>query len=141
MSFWTYYSPSLLGAALALVLYWNGLQSMPARSPGLHVAHAAGWAVAAAAACQLLMIGAQGAFAQVLPAPGGRSIRGRGAVVCGASILAGGVLGAAAALLYAERLAGPGLVAAIAAGACATTAAIAYFWSMPIAVADFGRER
>lgn len=141
MSFWGYYSPSLLGAALALILYWNGLQGMPARSPGMHVLHAAGWAVAAAAACQLLMIGAQGAFAQVMPAPGGKSIRGRGAVVSGASILAGGVLAAAAALLYAEGLGAPGLVAAIAAGAALATAAIAYFWSMPIAVADFGRER
>ena len=141
MSFWTYFSPSLLGAGLALILYWNGLQTMPDRSAGLHVVYAAGWAVIAAAASQLLMMGAQGAFAQVLPAPGGKSIRGRGAVVAGASILAAGVLAAAAVLLYAEGLNAPGLIAAIAGGAALATAAIAYFWSMPIAVADFGRER
>ena len=87
------------------------------------------------------MVGAQGAFAQVLPAPGGRSIRGRIAVVSGGLILATLLLALIAAVLFKDKTEDLRTVArVIGAGAMGTavSALIAYFWGMPAAVADFG---
>ncbi|HPM23412.1 MAG TPA: hypothetical protein PLP66_05865, partial [Phycisphaerae bacterium] len=72
----TYYSPLWLGALLVLAL------NEPLRV-GLTLPDATEWLIVAALAIaaglqsQVLLVGAQGAFAQVLPVPWGRSVRGR----------------------------------------------------------------
>lgn len=137
-----YYSPLVVGAGVAALLLWN--------SPELHARFArpaAYWSAYLAACaiggllCQMLLLGGQGAFARVLPVPGGRSIRGTTAIVGGGSALAAVFCLAVAGFLYAERSEGM-LVAsyafAVGAGAAMLTAAVAYFWGMPAALADFG---
>lgn len=113
-------------------------------------AEVAGWSVAAqwvavsgaAAAfgllCQMLMIGAQGAFAQVLPVWGGRSIRGGAAAGAGWLLMAAFVLTVVAVLLLKEAVETGGVATAIAAGAAFATAGCVYAWHMPAAQADFG---
>ncbi len=141
MGRWTYYSPLLLGTIIAAILLatyreflaWQGAMLWIG---GICVAGLAGLA------CQLLMLGVQGAFAQVLPAPSGRSIRGRGAVLTGGLILLALALGLVTAALHAE----PGLTGwywtAAALSVASLLAAIgAYAWNMPTAVRDFGDER
>jgi len=141
MGFWTYYSPLGLGFLLTLALH----DTIRAHGPVLP-----GWAewpflvglgLGVGLVCQLLMIGAQGLFAQVLPVPVGRSIRGRAAVVGGGLIVAGVALAAVACLLYWEGLRAASLIVAALSGTAAGGAAITYIWSWPVAVRDFDRGR
>ena len=137
-----YYSPLWIGMGITGLLLWN--------SPELHARFAqpatywTAYLVACALGgmlCQMLMIGAQGAFARVLPVPGGKSIRGTTAIVGGGSALAAVFCLVVAGFLYAERSEGLLVAAyafAIGAAAALVTAAIAYFWGLPAAVADFG---
>lgn len=137
-----YYSPLWVGAAATGLLLWN--------SPELHARFgrpATYWSAYLGACalggllCQMLMIGAQGAFARVLPVPGGKSIRGTTAIIGGGAALAAVFLLAVAGFLYAERSEGLLVAAyafAIGAAAALVTAGIAYFWGLPAAVADFG---
>ena len=145
MGFWTYYSPLGLGILLTLVLQgdvWQWyLDWMPTLEDSLRWPIVLATAAGVGLGCQLALIGTQGAFAQVLPVPGGRSVRGRAAVVSGALILVGLALGIIAALLQAEEVG----VAPIAVGgaslAAGLGAVITYVWSWPTAERDFVRER
>jgi len=140
MGFWTYYSPLGLGLLLTLVLH----EAVWAHAPLLPM-----WAywpfvvvvgVGVGLLCQLMLIGVQGAFAQVLPVPVGRSIRGRGAVVGGGLIIACVVLAAVAGLLRLEELGRAALTIGLLSLASAVGAGISYIWCWPTAVRDFDKR-
>ncbi len=140
MGRFTYYSPFGLGFALILILHGWVRESSPAvlaAWPWLFVGLVA---IGVGLLCQLVMIGVQGAFAQVLPAPGGRSIRG------GAARLAGGLLigcGAAALIGALLRSEGLGVASWVLLGLSAAQAAgaiLIYIWSWPTALRDFAEE-
>lgn len=137
MNAWTYYSPLWGGAIAAGVVYYNILETVP---PTWRYA---GWAgcIVAALICQLLMIGAQGAFGQVVPVIGGRSIRGSGALLCGSLILAGTGLLLIGGLLTYETVTLGGRFVMVAGGAGLVTALGTYFWNIPAAVRDFADEK
>jgi hypothetical protein len=142
MGRWTYYSPLLLGTVLSFILFLTYRELLPPLPAWLLWLSGCVGALLAGLCCQLVLIGSQGAFAQVLPVPSGRSIRGRGAVVTGVLALAGLGLGAVAGLLRAEEglqfwsfLAGALSLASLLA------AMAAYIWSLPAAVRDFADER
>jgi hypothetical protein len=140
MGRWTYYSPLLIGsaaAALLLATYRQFLPQLPAWQSWLLFAFAA---ILAGLACQLMMLGAQGAFAQVLPATRGRSVRGGGAMLAGWLIIIGELLVVVALLLAVE---GVRLAAFTIGGLALLTllgAVAAYLWLWPTAVRDFAEE-
>lgn len=144
MSRFTYYTPLWLGAALAALLLRSFLPPIDPGAPWRWWLSLLGGAVAAGLICQLGMLGAQGAFAQVWPVPGGRSIRGRTAVVGGSSVLASIALLVVAWFMNAEDSPGAGFSAqllAISSGVAILIAGIAYFWGLPAAASDFtGRD-
>lgn len=140
MGRFTYYAPLWLGTALAAVmlLTYRGL---------LALADWQFWLLLCVGSplvglvCQLAMIGVQGAFAQVLPVPGGRSLRGRPAMLAGAALLAALALGSAGALLAIERVGPAAITLGVLALAATFTAIIVYAWNLPTAVRDFTGER
>lgn len=141
MGRWTYYSPSLLGAALAALLLVTYDEYLPVAGGWRYWLIIVGGCVGGGLVCQLAMVAAQGAFAQVLPAPGGRSIRGGGAVLAGwllllalLLILAGGLLALEEVTPAALVVGGAGVLALIAAG-------LTYAWCWPTAVRDFVDDR
>jgi hypothetical protein len=139
MGAWTYYSPFWIGLLITLVLH----QTVQGHAPGLPAwalwPFVVGVGVVVGLVCQLMMIGVQGAFAQVLPVPGGRSLRGRGAAVGGVLIIGFVVLGAVAGLLRSEELERAALVVSVVSMASALGALVCYVWCWPSAVRDFGR--
>jgi hypothetical protein len=156
MSRFTYYSPLWAGALLAALAVAALVDSPPGplRSPFSgwpRIMDLAARCLAFGLLCQLVMLGCQGAFAQVLPVPGGRSIRGRGAVTAGGLLLAAIVSAVAAYQIATTELAdlGPvltgnaarsGPMAWVAAGIGAASllgAAISYVWCLPAAIRDF----
>ena len=138
MGIWTYYSPLGIGFILVLALHESVGSSAPTAWPQWTY-----WpfviviGLLAGLLCQLLMIGVQGAFAQVLPVPIGRSIRGRGAVVGGGLIIATVALAAIAGLLKTQEMGLPSLVTGILTLAAAIGALITYIWCWPVAPRDF----
>ena len=141
MGFLTYYSPLGIGFVLTLVLQesvWANATNLP---EGAHWPFVVGVGIVVGLLCQLLLVGAQGAFAQVLPVPIGRSIRGRGAVVGGVLIIATIVLGAIAGLLHSEELGRPVMVISGLGLAAAVGALVTYLWCWPTAIRDFDRGR
>ncbi len=137
MGRWTYYSPILIGIIFALLARELLDRAVP-REPAWYY-----WLIVSGAAllfglqCQILMIGAQGVSAQVLPVPGGRSIRGRAAVGTGWLLLAWFAFVLVGTVLTWE---GAGLVATIA--LCLSllallSAVITYIWCWPTALRDF----
>ena len=84
---WAYYSPLWLGALLVLALN-DSLRGLMVWPEWLEWLAVAGVAVLAGVQAQVLTIGAQGLFAQVLPVPIGKSIRG-GPAVLGGTLLIG----------------------------------------------------
>ena len=136
-----YYSPAWIGALVAGVLLHSMMQKDLAISTAAYWTWLASGVGLAAIVCQLGMLGAQGLFAQVLPAPGGKSIRGGVAVLAGAFVLAGIGLGVVSAFLGFENWEGAAIAArifAFTAGGSLIAAAVAYFWGWPLAVTDFG---
>ena len=91
--------------------------------------------------CQVLMIGAQGAIAQVMPVPGGRSIRGRPAVAAGWLLVAWFGFAKVTLLLGFEGIRVAAIVLGVLAIAALVGAILVYVWNLPAAVADFGSER
>jgi len=139
---WTYYSPFWLGAILTGVLYANGYHALPEMPTWAHVGIVAVGAPLVGVLCQLLLIGAQGAFAQVLPVPRGRSIRGAAAVGGGALIILGMALSGVAVLVAVEH-AGLRHIAMIIGGVglAALLAALGlYLWNIPAAARDFSAK-
>ena len=104
MSAWTYYSPLWLGMIVAGVVGYGNLEQLSSMEPGLRWTVLVLGCVGVGVQCQLAMIGCQGVFAQVLPIPRGRSIRGRGAVLGGAFLLGWVGLGFVGMLLRSEAL-------------------------------------
>ena len=137
MSAWTYYSPLWLGLLLAI-----GLNDTIQQQANVDSA-AIGWlivfvvGIVIGLAGQLLMMGFQGAFAQVLPVPGGRSIRGRASVLGGFLIIAFVALAAAGWVLRSEEFSTASLIAGVASLVALLSAAVVYIWSWPVAVRDF----
>ncbi|MEP0846543.1 MAG: hypothetical protein HRF50_06935 [Phycisphaerae bacterium] len=141
MSRWTYYCPLWVGALLALPLHQTIAESWPGLPPKMYWPYVCAVSIVAGGICQLMLIGAQGAFAQVLPAPGGRSIRGRGAAVAGALLMLGLTVAVAAVLLASEAFgAGAWIVGALA-GTLLIASVVTYAWCWPAAVRDFADER
>ena len=137
MGRWSYYSAILLGTAFAYLardLYDATIPPEPTWKYWTLVSLAA---VGFGLACQLAMIGAQGAFAQVLPVPGGRSVRGGGAVGGGWLILLWFGLSCAGGLLYWESAGVTAWVALGAGQAALIVAAMVYIWAWPAAIRDF----
>ena len=141
MGRWTYYSPLLLGTLLAALMCATYSELLPPMSTGLLVTVLIGGCVLAGVLCQFLMVAAQGMLAQVLPVPGGRSIRGRGAVAGGGLLLLWVATGAVAALLRAEGLGTAAVVLAIVSLASLIGAVLIYLWCWPTAVRDFADKR
>lgn len=141
MNRWTYYSPLVFGALVVLALNEPLRASMQGWQGGLQWTLITIMAAVFGVQCQVLMVGAQGAFAQVLPVTGGRSIRGGGAVVAGWLLIAWFWLALVAALLLAERVNLAGLVVGGSALATLGGALIVYAWNVPAAVQDFSADR
>jgi hypothetical protein len=138
---WSYYSPLWLAALVVLALN-DSIRGAMARPDWQEWLVVSGVAVAAAAQAQLAMFGAQGVFAQVLPVPIGKSIRGGAAVLSGALLLGWVLLSCAAILLGYEEVGLPARIVGVAALAALAGALVVYIWALPTAVADFrARER
>lgn len=137
MGRWTYYAPLWLGTLLTAAFYLANIGKMPPRPVATHALIVAVGAPLLGIILQLATVGLQGAFAQVLPVPWGRSIRGRAAVIGGTLLLSTIVLGVLAVFF---RFNGLGVVAMIVGSVGAASligAAWTYFWSIPAAVRDF----
>jgi len=140
MGRWTYYSPLVLGIALAALMYPSYRAFVPGWSLWAAVPLFVAACVFVGVQCQLVMIGAQGVFVQAWPVPGGRTIRGRGAVMGGACLLLGLAVEAAAGLLASEGLWAAATVLAGTSVASWTGVAIICAWCWPTAVCDFADE-
>jgi hypothetical protein len=140
MGRWTYYSPALVGLLLVLGMQDAIRQDLATWLPAQQ------WTVIIVGAllfglqCQVLMVGAQGAFAQVLPAPGGRSIRGGYAVAGGWLLMLWFLLSLIAALMAYESVNTAAWGVGLAAVVALATAGVVYFWAWPTAVEDFGAD-
>ena len=86
------------------------------------------------------MVGVQGIFAQVLPVPRGRSIRGGGAVLGGTFLLAWAASSTVAVLLRSEEMRTAPLVIGIVSLVCLAGFLITYVWCWPVAVRDFDKR-
>jgi hypothetical protein len=139
MGRWTYYSPLVLGTLLVVAMNESlrAMLTMPDWAEWLVVV---GIAVAVGVQCQILMIGAQGAFAQVLPVPVGKSIRGGAAALAGWLLIVWVVLSAVTVLLGFEAVTQAAVVVGIASLAALASMVVVYVWSLPAAVADFRDE-
>lgn len=137
MGRWTYYSPLWLGALLVLALNEavRATTTLPDWQEWLIVV---GLAIVTGLQCQVLMIGAQGAFAQVLPVPWGKSIRGGGAALAGWLLMAWFVLSAVTGLLSFEQVTMAALVLGALSLAALAGALVIYVWNIPAALSDFG---
>jgi hypothetical protein len=141
MGSWTYYSPIGIGFLLVLALHESVGAYAPAEWPlWTHWPFALVMGLLCGILCQLLMFGVQGAFAQVLPVPIGRSIRGRGAVLGGGLIIAAVALAAITGLLKSQEMAVPASVTGIMTLASAAGALITYIWCWPLAGRDFSNR-
>ena len=141
MGRWAYYSPLWLGALLVLALNDALRASLPTMAPGAHWLIVVGVAVLAGLQSQVLMVGAQGAFAQVLPVPRGRSIRGGAAAGAGWLLMTWVVLSGVTVLLGYEAVTQAAVVLGVFSLAALGGALLIYAWNVPAAVADFGEER
>jgi predicted membrane channel-forming protein YqfA (hemolysin III family) len=137
----TYYSPLWLGALLILALNESIRARYAFAEPWVQWAGVGFIAVVFGLECQFLMIGAQGAFAQVLPVPRGRSIRGRAAAVAGWLAIGVFVLGDGAAVMKVNGMGSAALVPGLAALVALIAGVVIYVWNLPAAVADFGDDR
>ncbi len=140
MGRWTYYSPFFIGGVAAALVYAT-YRPVAGGATWQHWAWLVLVGIQAGIACQIVMLGAQGAFAQVLPAPGGRSIRGSGAMLAGWLILIGVVLAAAAGLLAVEGVSVAAAVVGCVALLVLLGAVATYLWLWPTAIRDFAEER
>lgn len=131
-----YYAPFWIGVAIGIgVLMADGYENVPAPR-GLFIA---GEGLLSGLAFQLVMLGLQGTFAQVLPVPIGRSIRGRGAVITGGLLILSVLAGVAARLVAVDEVTFATIVIGIASGICFLCAIGVYIWCLPAAVRDFER--
>ena len=139
MGRWTYYSPLVLGVLLVLVLN-ESLRALLTLPDWLEWLVVAGAALAVGIQCQVLMIGAQGAFAQVLPVPIGKSIRGGAAILAGWLFIAWVFLSAVTVLLGIETVTQAAVAVGILSLGALGSAIVVYVWNLPAAIADFGAD-
>lgn len=140
MGRFTYYSPALIGAAITATFAKTLTDSAPAMFRDMPWLWVTIYAVVVGILFQILMVASQGVFAQVLPVPGGRSIRGRAAVAGGTLLDLGIGALAVAAFLHGEGLRLAAMILAIVSGAALIAFGGLYFWSMPLAVRDFADD-
>lgn len=140
MGRWTYYSPVWLGALLVLALNEPVRAQLPLADARVQWLVVLGVALGFGWHCQVLMVGAQGAFAQVLPVPGGRSIRGRAALVAGWLLMTWYGLSLVTLLLAFEAVKTAAYVVGVVTLAALGGALVVYGWSLPAAVVDFREE-
>ncbi len=139
---WTYYSPLWLATIVAFAVFANSPQLDWLPADGLfYWTFGVVGSVLVGVLCQLGMFALQGAAAQVMPVPFGRSIRGRGAKVTGflwifalAATLAVGLVASDA------DSAVPVLVFGVAAVALAVSGVVSYIWCASGAIPDFGAD-
>jgi hypothetical protein len=141
MERWAYYSPLWLGALLVLALNDALRAALPLMPPWASWLVVAGVAVLAGLQAQVLLVGAQGAFAQVLPVPRGRSIRGGAAAAGGWLLIAWVLLSGVTVLLGGEAVTEAAIVLGILSLVALGGAIVIYAWNIPAAIADFGSER
>ena len=141
MGLWTYYSPLGIGLLVTLVLHETVRAHAPVMPSWAEWPFVVAVGVVVGLLCQLMLVGVQGAFGQVLPVPVGRSIRGRGAVVGGVLIVGCVALGAVAGLLRSEELNSAALVVGVLSLVSGAAAVITYVWCWPMAVRDFSERR
>jgi hypothetical protein len=137
---WTYYSPLWLGTIIAGVVGYNALDQLPPMATWLLWLVFVVGSVLVGVQCQLVMIAAQGIFAQVLPVPRGRSIRGRGARFGGSLLLGWVAFGSVAGVLWLERVRVMPSVLAVVSLVCLAGAVVTYAWCWPTAVRDFDKR-
>lgn len=137
MGRWAYYSPLWLGFALGLLVKDAYADRLPASPVQLQWAAIAAVALLVGVVAQIVMVGVQGAFAQVLPVPAGRTIRGEGARLGGWCILVAVAGTLTAGQLFVEGLTGAGTWVLILAGAVWAGAIVTYVWNWPVAARDF----
>ncbi len=140
MSAWTYYSPLLFGALLVVALNDALRATLPPLEPWQTWLVVAGVALSAALQSQVLMIGAQGAFAQVLPVPRGRSIRGAAAATAGWLLIAWVGLSGVAALLGFEQVTRAAVAVGVLSFVALAGALPTYIWNIPAAQRDFASD-
>ena len=135
----TYYLPFIFGLLLPFGCHQTYMDQprVMQMDPWQQWMVIAGFGLAYAIIFQALMIGSQGAFAQVLPVPFGKSVRGRGAVVCGATLIGAVICASAGAFLYYEDATTPALVTLAIAAGFGVVSLVAYVWAWPMAVRDF----
>jgi hypothetical protein len=138
---WVYYAPLWLGSLLAAGLYLGNLGQLPAWPVWVHVIVVVFGAPLVGLVLQVALVGAQGAFGQVLPVPRGRSIRGGGAIFAGGLLLAWFAFTLVCVLLCVEQLLVAAFVVGVLAVVSLAAAGIVYAWNLPTAVRDFGEER
>lgn len=140
MGAWAYYSPLMLGALLVVAMNEPLRESLPVMSEAAQWGWVSVVAVLVAIQSQVLMFGAQGVFAQVLPVPRGRSVRGRGAVLAGGLLIAWVGLSGVAVLLGVEEVSTGARVLGVSSVLALGGAVLVYVWELPTAVADFGMK-
>ncbi|MFN0135136.1 MAG: hypothetical protein ACKVS9_03365 [Phycisphaerae bacterium] len=140
MGRFSYYSPILIGFALVLMMNPTVREHRPAMSDPMIWPYIIAVGLLAGLVCQVIMIGAQGAFAQVLPAPGGRSIRGSGAMSGGWLLLLGVLMALVCLVLGFEELSRAAWTFGIGAAAAVVAAVGTYAWSWPTAQRDFAED-
>lgn len=140
MGRFSYYSPILIGFAIVLMMNPTVREHRPAMSDSMIWPYVIAVGLLAGLMCQVIMVGAQGAFAQVLPAPGGRSIRGSGAMWAGWLLLLAVLKALICLVLGFEELSRASWTFGIGATAALLAAAGTYAWSWPTAVRDFAED-
>ncbi|MBU0638118.1 MAG: hypothetical protein KKB50_04575 [Planctomycetes bacterium] len=135
---WTYFAPFWLGTLVAAALYGSSYEQLPPLSKAGYVLAGGLGCPVLGVICQVVMVATQGAFAQVLPVPWGRTIRGGGAVFTGALLLVGVLLGVVAGLLWMEELFTATMVIGVIGVLAVAAAVLGYIWNIPAAVRDFG---
>ncbi len=138
MGRWAYFAPLWFGPLLVLGLNDAIRQTVPKWEQSAQWLLVAAIAAAAAVQGQVLMVGAQGAFAQVLPVPVGRSIRGGAAVAAGWGLVGWVVLTVVTAILSYEGVTLAAMVIGAIGLAMLLAAGVVYAWNLPTAVRDFG---
>lgn len=141
MGRWTYYSPLGLGFLLVLALNEPVRAGLATQGAGMQWGVVIGAAILVALHCQVLMIGAQGAFAQVLPVPRDRTIRGRSAVQSGWLLIAWVACSSVTVLLASQEVTTAAIVIGVISLAALAGALILYAWSLPTADDEFGEKR
>ncbi len=136
-----YYTPLWLGTLVALALFSNSYPQLSHEPLWWRLLLVLGGCPLVGVICQLCLIGAQGAWAQVLPVPVGRSIRGRGAVVAGSLLLATLALGLIGAYLWGEELRMAAMILMLSGAAALVGATLTYIWHLPAAQPDFRDAR